>query len=203
MRSVFIDDGRSTAALDESFENPFDIRAFHATGQLAVAEAARASLAEQIVVLSVERAAAIEVAHGGNPFLHGQTPFQDQRTIAFLREVIAREQPGGTGADDDRSGAHRQLTGRGIVERWRCEDLHVVTQSSLHGRRLQHVLGQIDQRRVDEPQIGRCSRVEALLENTPPRERLDRNTQSLGEISRQFGFWHRDRQPQVRDTQRH
>ena len=95
MRSVLVHDRGATATLDEPFENPFDIRSFHATGQLAVAETARASFAKEIIVLAVERAATIEVAHSGDSFLHGQPAFEDQRTIALLCEVIAREQPGG------------------------------------------------------------------------------------------------------------
>jgi hypothetical protein len=51
VRSMFIENGGLALALGEQFKNPFDVRAGHSAGELAIAKGPRAAFAEKIVAL--------------------------------------------------------------------------------------------------------------------------------------------------------
>ena len=87
-------------AVGEDLEDAADVGAGAAAGQLAVAERARASFAEEVVALGVERPAGVEPADVGDAVLDRAAAFEDQGAIAVLGEQIAGEQPRGAGADD-------------------------------------------------------------------------------------------------------
>src|SRR3954470_19943236 len=100
MGTMLIDNLRPAVALRQDLEHALNVGASAAGRKLAVAEGARASLAEEIVTLRVQRPVLIEPAHVGDPILDGPAPLKDQRPIAVLSQEIPGDQAGRSRADN-------------------------------------------------------------------------------------------------------
>ena len=78
---MLVDDRRFAVAVGEDFQDMGDVGAGAARGELAVAEGAGASLAEEVVAFGIERPRLVEAADVGDPVLDGPAAFEDQGPI--------------------------------------------------------------------------------------------------------------------------
>ncbi len=102
VRALLVDDRGLAVAVGQDLQDALDVGAGAPAGQLAVAEGARPSLAEEVVALGVERPAGVEPTDVGDPVLDGPAAFEDQRPVAVQGEHVPGEQPRRAGADDHR-----------------------------------------------------------------------------------------------------
>lgn len=162
---MFVDDGVASSAFDETMQDPVDVGAGHAAGEFAVAEAAGASFAEEVIIFLMEFAAAVEVTDFGDAFFYGVTSFKDDGAVAFVGEVVTGEQSCRTGPDDDGAMVGGGLSGGWVFERFRREvgDMGVPFQffADFLG------VGQVDGNGVDEFELVAGTSVEAFAEDVP------------------------------------
>ncbi len=131
---MLVDQRFTTATFHEPFENPVDVGAGNPAGQLAVAEASGSAFAEQVVVLLLELTTAIECSDCRNALLHWLSAFDDDRSKASRGQVVAGQQSGRAGTDDDRACGHRWTGRRWIVERFggECVGVGIRQHCGLH-----------------------------------------------------------------------
>src|SRR5262245_54990848 len=102
MRALFIADFRLASAFDHPFQHPIDIRSAQPAGEFAVAKRARATLAEQIVVFTVEWSTSVEGPYRRHAILHGLSPFQNQWPKPSQCEIIRRQKSARPRTNNDR-----------------------------------------------------------------------------------------------------
>ena len=149
MRTLFINQRRLAAAVDEPLQHPIDVRPAHPAGQLAVTECAGPALAEQVIVFGIVFASGLECADCRHPLFDRLSPLDDQRSIPLHRQEVSREQPRRPRTDHDRPLLQWFVTRLRIFELRRNKTVHLgrlVCQATLN----QVPFRQFDQNRVDE-----------------------------------------------------
>ena len=116
MGALLVDDGGFAVAVGDQFQDALDVGAAGAAGELAVAEGACASFAEQVVAFGVESAAGVELADVGHAVLDSAAAFEERGAVPGEGEKVGGEEAGGAGADDDRAVGQGLRAGLGPVE---------------------------------------------------------------------------------------
>ena len=167
VRLGLVDDRGLAVAVGQDLEDLEHVGAGVPAGELAVAEGAGAPLAEQVVALGVEHAAAVEPADVGDPILHVAAPLEDQGREPLEGQHVAGEEPGRPGADDHRAMFERVRAGLGPVEPLGLEPLDPRARGLQRGP----VAGDVDLGRVDEVEVVVPPGVEALAQDPVGRDR--------------------------------
>ena len=142
-----------------------------AGGQLAVAEGAGASLAEEVVALGIERPVLVEPADVGDAVLDGPAAFQDQRPVTALGQQVAGEEAGRPGADDHGPVLQRAAEpGSGQSKRSGMKSSNARDEIGLWRTRARSLSGRSTAAAIDEMEVVVAAGIKALAED-PPAER--------------------------------
>ena len=165
---MLVDDRRLAVTFGQDFEDARHVGPGAARRQLAVAEGARAPLAEEVVALRVERPVLVESADVGDPILDGSTPLEDQGAVSVPGQQDTRRS-GPAGPEPTITGRwrSRREPGSGHVEALGNVGLEVRSSGS-RAMPPDVLLGQFDGRGIDEMDVVVAAGVEALAEDPPP-----------------------------------